>query len=260
MIHEVDEGLRLLLDEAGLRDSGVEVVFDAPTRDWSARRNAPTVSVYLYDIHEDVTRRQTGSTEVYDGDGHVTGRRVPPRWFALTYMVTAWTTRPQDEHRLLSQVLRCLAWVDVLPPRLRTGSLAELGLGVEIDAAGPSTAGASVADVWSALDGEMKASIEVRVTAPLAGDVWPAGPPVTEGLTVRSAVRVGGDGDEGAGRDGDGDASAGGDGDGDAGAGREGGRRLRYEGVPDPGPRGFAAPRARELPPGRRRRRGGPTP
>ncbi|MCE0445637.1 hypothetical protein LT493_13285 [Streptomyces tricolor] len=41
MIHEVDEGLRRLLGESGLEASGVEVVFDAPTRDWAARRSAP---------------------------------------------------------------------------------------------------------------------------------------------------------------------------------------------------------------------------
>ncbi|MGW1595183.1 Pvc16 family protein, partial [Streptomyces sp. NPDC002343] len=48
MIHEVDEGLRRLLGESGLEASGVEVVFDAPTRDWAARRSAPTVCVFLY--------------------------------------------------------------------------------------------------------------------------------------------------------------------------------------------------------------------
>ncbi|MFF3641067.1 DUF4255 domain-containing protein [Streptomyces sp. NPDC002564] len=232
MIHEVDEGVRRLLSESGLQESGVEVVFEAPTRDWSARRNAPTICVYLYDIHEDSSRRQTGTTEVYDEDGLVMGWRTPPRWYALTYMVTAWTARPQDEHRLLSQVLRCLARSDVLPPRLYTGTLAELGLSVTLDVAGQSNLGASVADVWSALDGEMKASVDLRVTAPLASDDWPAGPPVTEGLTVRSV-----------------DTSAA-----EADAADE--RRLRYEELDDPGPEGFTAARPRDLTPGRRRRRG----
>ncbi|MBK3556505.1 DUF4255 domain-containing protein, partial [Streptomyces sp. MBT56] len=58
MIHEVDEGLRLLLAEAGLEDSGVDLVFDAPTKDWSARRNAPTISVFLHGIREDAGRRR----------------------------------------------------------------------------------------------------------------------------------------------------------------------------------------------------------
>lgn len=232
MIHEVDEALRLLLGEAGLGDTGVEVVFDAPTSDWSARRNSPTISVYLYDIHEDATRRQTGTAEVYDDDGGITGWRTPPRWFALTYMVTAWTTRPQDEHRLLSQALAGLVRHDVLPSRLLTGSLAELGLNVAIDAAGSPATGASVADVWSALGGEMKASIAVQVTAPLAGERWAAGPVVTEGLVVKSTVSTAGT-----------DAAE-----------SDQGRLLRYEDLPDPGANGFAAARARDLPPGRRRR------
>ncbi|GAA2947288.1 DUF4255 domain-containing protein [Streptomyces flavovirens] len=232
MIHEVDEGLRLLLVEAGLQESGVEIVFDAPTRDWSARRNAPTISVFLYDIREEVARRRTGTTEVYDGEGAVVGRRHPPRWFGLTYLVTAWTNRPQDEHHLLSEVLRCLIRTDVLPARLHTGSLAELGLTVGIDAAGPGTDGPSAADVWSALGGELKPSIVLRVSAPLAGEQTSVGPPVTEGLVVRASAAV--------------DAAEPGP-----------GRRLRYTGVGDPGAEGFAAERDRLPPAVRRRRKGG---
>ncbi|MBR7679007.1 DUF4255 domain-containing protein, partial [Streptomyces daliensis] len=63
MIHEVDEALRLLLTEGGLTGGGVELAFDAPTSDWAARRNAPTISVFLHGIREDVARRQTGTAE-----------------------------------------------------------------------------------------------------------------------------------------------------------------------------------------------------
>nr|WP_308198993.1 Pvc16 family protein [Saccharothrix sp. S26] len=57
MIHEVDEALRRLVRDDALRGTDVEVAFDAPTKDWAARRNAPTVDVYLYDIREDLRRR-----------------------------------------------------------------------------------------------------------------------------------------------------------------------------------------------------------
>lgn len=170
MIHEVDEGLRLLLAESGLEDSGVELVFDAPTKDWSARRNAPTISVFLHGIREDAGRRRTGTAETHDEEGVVTGWRTPPRWFELTYLVTAWTNRPQDEHRLLSEVLRTLVRADTLPARLYTGSLAELGLTVGLEAAGPGSGGPAASDVWSALGGELKAGIDLRVLAPLAGN------------------------------------------------------------------------------------------
>lgn len=165
----------------------MDLVFDAPTKDWSARRNAPTISVFLHRIREDATRRRTGAAEEHDDQGLVIGWRTPPRWFELTYLVTAWTNRPQDEHRLLAEVLRCLVRSDVLPARMHTGSLAELGLAVEIEAAGPGTDGPSASDVWSALGGELKAAIDLRVWAPLAGERTAAGPPVTEGLVVKSA-------------------------------------------------------------------------
>ncbi|NEE36251.1 DUF4255 domain-containing protein, partial [Streptomyces sp. SID7982] len=116
-------------------DSGVDLVFDAPTKDWAARRNAPTISVFLHGIREDAGRRRTGTAETHDEEGVITGWRTPPRWFELTYLVTAWTNRPQDEHRLLSEVLRTLVRTDTLPARLHTGSLAELGLTVELEAA-----------------------------------------------------------------------------------------------------------------------------
>ncbi|GGZ90551.1 DUF4255 domain-containing protein [Streptomyces bluensis] len=231
MIHEVDEGLRRLLGESGLEASGVEVVFDAPTRDWAARRSAPTVCAFLYDIREDPTRRGSGAGEVYDADGHLVARRTPPRWFELTYLVTAWASRPQDEHRLLSQVLACLVATDTLPARLLTGTLAELGLTVALDTAGAGADAPAAADVWSALGGELKASLGVRVRAPLAGATAAVAPPVTDGLVVRSAVR----------REG-----------GEA----EPGRRLRYTETSDPGPQGFAAPRERGPAPARRRHRG----
>ncbi|WNI16148.1 DUF4255 domain-containing protein [Actinacidiphila sp. ITFR-21] len=231
MIHEVDEALRALVAESGLEASGVEIVFDAPTRDWAARRNAPTVCVFLYDIREDATRRGSGAGEVHDEDGYVVARRTPPRWFELTYLVTVWASRPQDEHRLLSHVLAALVAVDALPQRLLTGSLADLGLAVDLDAGGTRPDGPTATDVWSALGGELKASLGVRVRAPLAGVSRAAAPPVTEGLVVRSA-----------GRQPDGDAAA--------------GRRLRYEELPDPGPEGFTAPRERRPTPGRRRRGG----
>ncbi|MEU6526617.1 DUF4255 domain-containing protein [Streptomyces sp. NPDC046924] len=231
MIHEVDEGLRRLLGGSGLEASGVEVVFDAPTRDWAARRNAPTVCVFLYDIREDTTRRGSGAGEVYDADGHVVARRTPPRWFDLTYLVTAWASRPQDEHRLLSQVLACLVATDTLPARLLTGTLAELGLTVGLDTAGAGLDAPAASDVWSALGGELKASLGVRVRAPLAGVSTAAAPPVTEGLVVRSATR----GE-------DGEAVA--------------GRRLRYPETGDTGADGFTGPRERPAAPARRRRRG----
>ena len=186
MIHEVDEVLKDLIGGGALAGSGIEVSFDAPTRDWAARRNTPTINTYLYDIREDVHRRQRGHVAVRDERDVVVKRRQPPRWFRLSYLVTAWTKRPQDEHRLLSAVLSTLIPRELLAPSELPGSLRELGLSVPISVAGIQTESRSLAEIWSALGGELKPSLDLVVTAPFpAYPEYDAGPPVTEGAAVR---------------------------------------------------------------------------
>ncbi|MDF3302976.1 DUF4255 domain-containing protein [Streptomyces tropicalis] len=186
MIHEVDEVLKGLLGGGALAGSGIEVSFDAPTRDWAARRNAPEINAYLYDIREDVHRRQRGQVEVRDARDVVVKRRQPPRWFRLSYLVTAWTKRPQDEHRLLSAVLATLIPRELVPARELPPKLAELGLSVPLSVAGIQTEARSTAEIWSALGGELRPSLDLVVTAPFpAFPEYDAGPPVTEGAAVR---------------------------------------------------------------------------
>ncbi|MER7189118.1 DUF4255 domain-containing protein [Streptomyces flaveolus] len=186
MIHEVDEVLKTLLGGGALTGSGIDVSFEAPTRDWAARRNGPVVNAYLYDIREDVARRQRGQMAVRDEDDIVVRRRQPPRWFRLSYLVTAWTKTPQDEHRLLSAVLATLLPREIVPPADLPGSLGALGLSVPLTVAGIQTEARSLAEIWSALGGELKPSLDLVVTAPFpAFPEYDAGPPVTEGATVR---------------------------------------------------------------------------
>ncbi|HKS44898.1 MAG TPA: DUF4255 domain-containing protein [Amycolatopsis sp.] len=185
MIHEVDEALRQLVREEALRGTDIEVAFDAPTKDWAARRNAPTVNVYLYDVREDLRRRQRGLLNEYDEDNIVTARHLPPRHMKLSYLVTAWTQRPEDEHRLLSSLLHGFLRHDALPPELLAGSLAEIGLPVAMTVALPPPEDRAFADVWSALGGELKPSLDVVVSAPVdPGRVFPAGPPAREGVRL----------------------------------------------------------------------------
>jgi hypothetical protein len=181
MIGEVDSALRALIQNEAVVGTGVEVVFDAPTKDWASRRNSPTIDVYLYDIREDLRRRERGVVNSYDGNGRVQARHLPPRHFKLSYLITAWTQRPEDEHRLLSALLACFLKHDALPAALLEGGLAELGLPVPVSIALPPPEDRSFADVWSALGGELKPSLDVVVTAPThSGRRHETGPPVTE--------------------------------------------------------------------------------
>ena len=180
MIHEVDETLRaLIVDDPG--SSGIDVSFDAPTKDWSSRQGSPTVNVFLYDIREDLLRRDVGPQPVRDDNGVVVGRQPPVRRFKLSYLLTAWTQRPEDEHRLLSILLGRLLQFGSVPDEFLQGSLVDSPVPVVLDLALPPTADRSLSDIWSALGGELKPSLDLAVIAPFdAGRIFQAGPPVEE--------------------------------------------------------------------------------
>jgi hypothetical protein len=181
VIEAVDEALRNLLRREALNGSQIDVVFDAPTSDWASRRNAPTLDVYLYDIREDLPRREYGQIDVLDDAGRITGRRQPLKFFKLNYLITAWTQRPEDEHRLLSAVLGCLLRFPKLPSDVLTGQLAGQVMPIPVSAALPLPEDRSLSDAWSALGGELKPSIDVIVSAPFdTRVVVPAAPLVQD--------------------------------------------------------------------------------
>jgi hypothetical protein len=185
VIHEVDDALRELVKQEGLRGSPVEVVFDAPTKDWAARRNAPTVNLYLYDLREDLKRRTHGRLMEYDSEGRPAFRHRTPRYFRLSYLLSAWTQRVEDEHRLLSEMLLNLLRHSTMPQRLLSGQLAELGVDVQLSIALPPAEDRSFADVWSALGGELKPSLDVVVTVPvLIGPREAAAAPAEDGMDL----------------------------------------------------------------------------
>lgn len=196
MIHEIDEAVRRVLRGGVLPDGAGEVAFEAPTRDWAARRNAPTLNAYLYDIREDVARRERGTIAERDATGVVVRRRQPHRWFRLSYLVTAWTTRPEDEHRLLSAALGCLLSHEILPAAALPAALRALEVSIPLMVAVPPPESRSIADIWSALGGELKPSLDVVITVPFpVSPSYDVAPPVTEGAVavVRGIDGVPGD-------------------------------------------------------------------
>jgi len=181
MIQDVDELLRTLVRRDALNGAQVEIAFDAPTREWVARRSGPTISLYLYDIREDLPRREAGLIDVRDDTGRVTARRPASRRFRFSYLVTAWTQRAEDEHRLLSALLTCFLRHQQVDVTELPGSLASGTIPLYLQVALPPGADRSVADVWTALGGELKPSLDLVVIAPVPVMISsPAGPPVRE--------------------------------------------------------------------------------
>src|SRR5438270_13765348 len=184
MIQDVDESLRALVKRDALNGSKADVAFDAPTKESSSRRNTPTVDLYLYDIREDLERREVMWEDIR-GDASnsrlITERRPPPRRFKLSYLVTAWTQRPEDEHRLLSSLLACFLRHPTMPADALSGALVEARQPILLNIALPPPQDRSISDVWSALGGELKPSLDLIVNAPFDIRIAiPAGPPVLE--------------------------------------------------------------------------------
>ncbi len=181
MIHDVDESIRGLIRREVDDHGEVEVVFDAPTKEWAARRNTPTIDLYLYDVREDMRRRQAGIVDLPGAEGNTTARRQPPRFFKLSYLLTAWTQRPEDEHRLLSSLLSCFLRNDALPVEVQVGVLADNDVPLPLTLAMPPPEDRALSDVWSALGGELKPSLDLVVVLPWDLDrTAPTAPPVTE--------------------------------------------------------------------------------
>lgn len=190
MIHEVDEAIRALIRRDAVDGGDVEVAFDIPSSEWASKRNKPTVNVFLFDVREELDRRRVQPTRLHGEDGEVTGRTRPPRFFRLSYLITAWTQRPEDEHRLLSAVLHAFLRHEELPEDLLDGDREDRGSAVHLTIGTPPPAERSIGEIWNALGGEMKPSLELRVVAPFDLDAeLPAGPPVTE----QPRLRVGAD-------------------------------------------------------------------
>ena len=168
MIEDLDEALRrLLIREMPIKGGEIDIQFNQPKREWSARLSRPTLNLFLYDVRENLKLRHT--TQGWDverhSDGTVTQRRRPFR-ADLHYLITAWATEPDDEHRLLARTLMALFRVPEMPADLLPESLIDQPAPIAIKAAQYDTA-QNMTDVWSSLDNELRPALACLVTVAL---------------------------------------------------------------------------------------------
>jgi hypothetical protein len=187
MIDDLDEVLRrLLIRDLPIKNGEVDIEFDQPKREWSTRLSRPTLNLFLYDVRENQKLRQT--QPLWDierqPNGTVIKRRKPIR-LDLHYMLTAWATEPDDEHRLLSRALLTLFRYANLPEELLTDSLRTQPVPISIMVAQTDEL-RNPTDVWNVLDNEMHPAIACIVT--LALDPYQ---PTTAPLVRTRELRIG---------------------------------------------------------------------
>ena len=167
MFHDLDEALRqLLMREIPVKNGEVDIHFDQPTRGWSAKLSRPTLNLFMHDLRENIKLRgsEQWRTERRK-DGTASQHRNPVR-VDVHYMITAWTNEPEDEHRLLARILMALFRQADLPEDLLPESLKNQPAPVALQVAQEDTL-RRPADVWNALDNEMRPAVALVVTLTL---------------------------------------------------------------------------------------------
>lgn len=203
MIHLLDQSLRrLLVYELNIDEE--QVSFQQPVGEWMTglSSNKPVINLYLYDVRENAPlRRQQWEQMVNGQNGDPRQNKVSLRRSPLLidcfYVVSAWSqadqrSRPTMEHSLLSRCLLALARHPILNPKTTdTGELvvtpgrsimpadrqrqidfleeALLNQDIEIRTRlANHDVLTNPAEVWSAMENQMKAAFSYVVTLPMS--------------------------------------------------------------------------------------------
>jgi hypothetical protein len=184
MLADLDESMRTLLkrelDRHGF--DGVEIVFDAPDKEWAASLSSPAVNLFLYDIREAKELRPIEWEERAGPNDRLIDLR-PPLRIDASYAVTAWTRDVQDEHRLLSQTMAALFAYPTLPADVLTPGLANGSQRYPLKTRTAQERHEDASDFWSAVGGQYKASFNYVVTLSCE-----AGTTIERGPEVRTAT------------------------------------------------------------------------
>lgn len=184
MLNLIDAGLEAFLrSTVPLGAEDVDVSFEPPDRDWSAKLNRPTVNLFLWDVRKSAGRARGGMEEL-EQDGKLVRRLALPR-VELRYLVTAWTSDHGDERALLSGVMRAILAYNELPKVYLPEALHDL----------PSVAmfmprtGEDQVDVFKALEGQLKPGINLVVVSAVDTGVFTEAGPPAESFEFRMSDR-----------------------------------------------------------------------
>jgi hypothetical protein len=167
----------------------ISISFAAPDSDFPPSSvTLPAVDLFLYDVRENMELRRTGWIVEHSEDGTATKRQVPVR-VDCSYLISAWasessSSRPLDEHRLLSEVMKVLLRHPIIPEVLLQGSLKGQAPPLPSSTLQPGRL-QGVGEFWQALGGKPKAALNYTVTI----GVVPGVPVETEQPVISKTLR-----------------------------------------------------------------------
>lgn len=168
MLHDFDKTLeKLLISEGKLDSNEIDVSFEQPTSDWSSRLSRPTLNCWCFDLRENIKLRQPDRG--YGGQPNGNAIRIvsPPRRVDVSYLVTAWARKVEDEHLLLWRALATLKRVTSIEPSQCEGSLRYSEFSIPVTVADMSANPVNLVDLWSVMDNQMRLGFIMTATLDL---------------------------------------------------------------------------------------------
>lgn len=178
---------QLLVKRVPLDPNEVEISFDCPKREWSAKVIKPTVDLYLFDVRENVTLRTRNYRTVNGPEGR-TGRLRPPVYVDLSYFVTTWAREVADEHTLLWRAMTAMMRESELGSDILQGTI-KADWPVNIMVAQAEGVLRNPGEFWNALDNDLKPAVVYNVTLPVDLNVMHEAPLVLTNVTDIMSAR-----------------------------------------------------------------------
>ncbi|WP_172388035.1 Pvc16 family protein [Streptomyces sp. MNP-20] len=145
-----------------VKSGSITVAFTPPMPpDFTPDATHNKVSVYLYDLREDLERRNAGAFCSNDWPTRMTVRQEVPRYLELSYMVTAWMGDPSSAHDVLGEIFHTLTATGPDSPYRVLGQA-----GVLLDVGRPPVQDQILTDLWTTFKNPLTPFLNLSVSMP----------------------------------------------------------------------------------------------
>ncbi len=175
---------KLLIQRGNLTPNQIDISFEQPNGQWSARLSRPTISCWCFDLRENLKLRNTSLNTTRNGDQGM--RALPARRMDLTYLITAWAGKIEDEQQLLWRALAALKRVSSLSPNECEGMMRYQTRDVPLLVADTSNTSINLVDLWGVLDNQMRLGFTLIATVELDLELSIEAP-----LVLEATIRLG---------------------------------------------------------------------
>ncbi len=187
MLPDLDLTIEKILVERGKLSKGeIDISFEQPNSEWSATLSRPTVNCWAFDLRENLKLRsmEMEVTRQMAGKKKQANIRMVPMRFDISYLITAWARKAEDEHQLLWRSLGALSHYLALNPDQCEGLLKEQPYDMPVMVAQVTESASNMTDLWSVLDNEMRMGFTFVVTVALDPQRVLEAPLVLEGRLI----------------------------------------------------------------------------